>query len=362
MNYLLSNDRAAFEKVLPQTRKALDWSMEQIRAAASATDATAGLVAGPLNDITGPGYWAFNQAYLYAGIAEMAKALQRYGDPRAAEYDQFARTYLAATERGMKKASVQSSLVQLRDHTWVPFVPSNAAFPGRNFTQWYPSDVDTGPTHLLRLGALPATGTLGEALLNDQEDNLFLHGWGLANEPVYNQQATAYLIRDDVKATIRAFYSLMAGGFSQGAYEPVEHRWRWGQYFGPPSTDGAWFELYRNMLVREVDDHTLFLAQATPRAWMQDGKNISVTNAPSKFGKVSFTLQSHANDRKIEATVQLQGTQPHTTILLRLRHPLGASLRSVTVNGQPWQDFDTKEERLRIPNAGRETYSIVALY
>ncbi len=361
-NYLLSNDRASFEKVLPETLKALDWSMAQIRAASSAHDSTAGLVAGPLNDITGPGYWAFNQAYLYAGIAELAKALERYGNPRAAECRQFAQTYLDAINRGISKASVQSPLVQLRDHTWVPFVPSNAAFPGRNFEQWYPSDVDTGPTHLLRLRALPVTGTLANSLLNDQEDNLFLHGWGLANEPVYNQQATAYLMRDDVKATIRAFYSLMAGGFSQGAYEPVEHRWRWGQYFGPPSTDGAWFELYRNMLVREVDDHTLLLSQAPPRAWMQDGKEISVKNAPTWFGKVSFNIKSHANDGKIEATVQLQGSQPHTTILLRLRHPQGAQLRSVTVNGKPWQDFDAKEEWLRIPDAGQEAYSVVAAY
>jgi hypothetical protein len=179
-----------------------------------------------------------------------------------------AQRYRAAIEHGISLASVQSPLVQLRDHTWIPYVPSNASEPGRNFQMWYPSDVDTGATHLLRLKALPAQGELANSLLNDQEDNLFLHGWGLANEPVYNQQATAYLIRDDVKASINAFYSLMAGGFSHSVYEPVEHRWRWGQYFGPPSTDGAWFELYRNILVREADDHTLFLAQSTPRAWL----------------------------------------------------------------------------------------------
>ena len=86
----------------------------------------------------------------------------------------------------------------------------------------------TGATHLLRLKAVPADGLMAESLLNDHEDNLYLHGWGLANEPVYNQQATAYLLRDDAKATINVFYSMMAGGFSQGVYEPVEHRWRWG--------------------------------------------------------------------------------------------------------------------------------------
>jgi hypothetical protein len=361
-NYLLSNDRGSFEKALPDTLKALDWSMTQIREASSSPGATRGLVAGPLNDITGAGYWAFNQAYLYAGIEQLGKALERYGSPRASECLQFAQTYRAAIERAVGMASVQSPLVQLRDHTWVPYVPSNAALPGRNFAQWYPSDVDTGATHLLRLDAVSAKGALADALLNDQEDNLFLHGWGLANEPVYNQQATAYLVRDDAKAVIRAFYSLMAGGFSQGAYEPVEHRWRWGQYFGPPSTDGAWFELYRNMLVREVDDHTLLLSQASPRAWMEDGKEISVKDAPSWFGKVSMQIKSHVSEHRIDASFHLADGQPHTTVLLRLRHPAGAPMRSVTVNGKPWQDFDPKAEWVRIADAGDTTYSVIATY
>jgi hypothetical protein len=361
-DYLLSDDRKSFEALLPNTLKALDWSIAQIRDASSAPEPTHGLVEGPLNDITGSGYWAFNQAYLYAGVEMMGRALKRDGNPRADECLAVAQQYRAAIEYAMSKASVQSPLVQLRDHTWIPYVPSDAAYPGRNLGQWYPSDVDTGATHLLRLKALPSQGELAESLLNDQEDNLFLHGWGLANEPVYNQQATAYLFRDDVKATIKAFYSLMAGGFSQGAFEPVEHRWRWGQYFGPPSTDGAWFELYRNMLVREADDHTLLLAQATPRAWMEDCKHIAVKNAPTWFGDISFEIRSSANSGKIEATIQLEGRQSGTTVLLRLRHPESKQIRQVTIDGKPWNDFDAQKEWIRIPNASRDRYSIVASY
>jgi hypothetical protein len=361
-DYLLSDDRKSFDALLPDTLKALDWSIAQIQSASTASGPTRGLVIGPLNDLTGTGYWAFNQAYLYAGIELMGQALERYGSPRAAECLKVAHEYRAAVEHGIGVASVQSPLVQLRDHTWTPYVPSNASEPGRNFQLWYPSDVDTGATHLLRLKALPAEGELADALLNDQEDNLFLHGWGLANEPVYNQQATAYLFRDDVKPTIKAFYSLMAGGFSHGVFEPVEHRWRWGQYFGPPSTDGAWFELYRNMLLREEDDHTLLLAQATPRAWLEDGKRISVKNAPTWFGNTSFEVQSSASKEMIAATLQLEARKPGTTILLRLRHPQGKLMRHVTINGKSWQDFDPQKEWVRIPNVSQQQYSIVAAY
>ena len=361
-DYLLSGDRKSFEALLPDTLKALDWTLEELRGTSSAPGVTQGLVAGELNDLTGQGYWAFNQAYLYAGLELLGKALARYGSPRAEECLKVASEYQTAIEHGFSVASVESPLVQLRDHTWIPYVPSNATIPGRDYQLWYPSDVDTGATHLLRLRAVPAEGLLADSLLNDQEDNLFMHGWGLANEPVYSQQASAYLDRDDVKATIRAFYSLMAGGFSQGVYEPVEHRWRWGQYFGPPSTDGAWFELYRNMLVRESDDHTLFLMQATPRAWLEDGKHIAVKNAPTWFGDVSFEVQSAANSGSIRATLDFDGREQGTSVVLRLRHPQGKPMKRVSVNGRPWQDFDPQKEWVRIPDAGSGSYEVVVSY
>ncbi len=360
-NYLLSNDRKTFEALLPDTYKALDWTLAETRSASSSTGVTQGLVEGPLNDLTGDGYWAFNQAYLYAGLELMGKALARYGSPRAQKCFQAAGEYRAAIERGFSAASVQSPLVELRDHTWIPYVPSNATVPGRNYQLWYPSDVDTGATHLIRLEAVPADGLIAESLLNDHEDNLFLHGWGLANEPVYDQQATAYLLRDDVKAVIKAFYSMMAGGFSHGVYEPVEHWWRWGQYFGPPSTDGAWFELYRNMLVRESDDHTLILMQATPRAWLEDGKRIAVHNAPTWFGDVSCQVQSSAASGSIRATVELDGRLAANRVLLRIRHPQGKPIKGVTLNGKEWKDFDVQQEWVSLPPAGGK-YDLILRY
>lgn len=361
-NFLLSGDRDSFEKLLPATLKALDWSIEQLRGASAAAGPTEGLVAGFLNDATGNGYWAFNQAYLYAGLDLMGKALARAGHPRAQECLETARAFRSTVERGFRRASVMSPLAQLRDHTWIPYVPCEASSFGRIFEQWYPTDVDTGAVHLLRLQAIPAGSDLGDSLLNDHEDNLFLKGWGMANEPVYNQQATAYLLRDDAKAAIRSFYSYMASAFSHSVFEPVEHRWRWPQYYGPPSTDGAWLELYRNMLVREADSDTLLLGQAAPRAWLEDGKKIEVKDAPSWFGNVSYEIRSRAAKGSIEASVQLDGREPPRTVLLRLRHPEGRRMAQVTVNGKDWRDFDAEKEWIRIPGGAGRSWSVVARY
>ncbi len=228
--------------------------------------------------------------------------------------------------------------------------------------QWYPTDVDCGAVHLLRLKALPSLGPLADCLLHDHEDNLFLKGWGMANEPVYNQQATAYLLRDDPKAAIRAFYSMMACAFSQSAFEPVEHRWTWGQYFGPPSTDGTWFELYRHMLIHERDDDSLLLFQAVPRKWLEDGQRIDIQRAPTYFGKLSANVQSQAASGEIRAEVDTQFSHNPKTLLVRFRHPQGRPIRSATVNGEDWTQIDREKEWVMIANPTQPHYSIVVRY
>ncbi|MCL4783789.1 MAG: hypothetical protein KJZ70_12205 [Bryobacterales bacterium] len=361
-NFLLSEDRAAFDRVLPQSIKALDWCMAQVQAAERLDEPTKGLVFAPLNDLTGDGDWAFNQAYLYAGLEIFGTALQKFGDPRGVEARAAAKRLAEAVDRGFRIASAKSPVVQLRDHTWVPYVPSEANTFGRLMDDWYPTDIDTGAVHLLRLKAVKPDCDLADWLLNDHEDNLFYRGWGIANEPVYNQHATAYLMRDDVKAVIRTFYSYMASAFSHTALEPLEHRFTHGQYFGPPSTDGAWFELYRNMLIHERDDDSLLLAGFAPRRWLEDGKRIEVRNAPTRFGPLSMTLRNAAAGKQLEANVEMSGRARPSSLLVRFRHPQGKPIRSVTVNGRNWSDFDAAKDWVRIAAPSERSYAIVASY
>jgi hypothetical protein len=361
-NYLLSRDRALLDPLLPPSLKALDWCLEELRRAAEREGPARGLVSAPLNDGTGEGLWAFNQAYMYAGLELFGRVLEEIGHPRAREARAAAGSLRAAIERGFGAASARSPLVQLRDHTWTPYVPCEALTPRRILEQWYPTDVDTGAAHLLRLDALAPDGPLADALLHDHEDNLYLKGWGMANEPVYHQQGAAYLRRDDAKAAIRTFYSYMASAFSHSVFEPVEHRWTHGQYFGPPSTDGAWFELYRNMLVRETEDGSLLLGQATPRKWLEEGKKIEVTDAPTWYGKLTMTIESRAKAGEIAATVAWAGPRRPRALLVRLRHPEAARIRSVTVNGQAWKDFEPDQEWIRISSPDQGRYSFAATY
>jgi len=316
---LLSHDRTGMETILPPTLRALDWCLAEMKRSSSGESPARGLILAPLNDLSHePRAWAFNQAYMFAGLDLFGKLLRQLNHPRATECLVAAQSLREAIARNFGNASLRSPVAQLRDHTWIPYVPCDALTPRRLFEQWYPTDVDTGALHLSRLHALDPAGLLTTCLLNDHEDNLFLNGWGMANEPVYNQQATAYLLRDDPEAAIRAFYSYMACAFSHSVLEPVEHRWGWGQFFGPPSTDGAWFELYRNMLIHELDNDTLILGQATPRAWFKDGDKIRIERAPTYYGPISWTMDSHAGTGSIAATLDLSGENWPQELLVRL--------------------------------------------
>ena len=348
-NFLLSGNKEQFEQLLPNSLKTLDWCLAQVAKANEGANKT-GLILGALNDLTNAEReWAFNQAYYVGGLETFAKALSAFNHPRAGEVRDVAAKMKIAVVNEFARSSVKSPVVQLEDGTWINYVPTDALTHRRIMDQWYPTDVDTGPLHLTRLGVIDARSWLTTAMLHDHEDNLFFKNQGAANEPVYVQQATAYLLRDEPKAVIRAFYSLMACGFSHEQFTSLEHRWAWGQYYGPPSTDGAWFEIYRRMLINEFGNDTLMIGQAIPRDWLANGKKIEVKNAPTYFGEVSFSIEGLNQDNEIKAMVEVPDRNAPQQLLVRFRHPLEKQIKSVMVNGKRWKNFDVKKEYVSIP-------------
>jgi hypothetical protein len=68
-------------------------------------------------------------------------------------------------------------------------------------------------------------------------------------------------------------------------------------------TPHGWFaaeyvQLLRNMLVREHGDG-IALMSALSRAWLEPGESVSVRDAPTTFGKVSFTLRSRRGGARL---------------------------------------------------------------
>ena len=111
--------------------------------------------------------------------------------------------------------------------------------------------------------------------------------------------------------------------------------------------EAAFLVRFRSMLIME-DGPALWLARGTPRRWFEQGKKISVKNAPTHFGTLAYEIVSDVDHGKINAIVEMPSRNPPKSVLLRLRHPKSLPMKSVTVNGNPWTDFDPVKETVRL--------------
>jgi len=69
-----------------------------------------------------------------------------------------------------------------------------------------------------------------------------------------------------------------------------------------------------------------------------------VQNAPSAFGTVGYEINSDVDNGKIHAAVELPARKQPQAVLLRLRHPTAAPIRSLTVNGKNWTKVKADKE------------------
>ena len=234
-------------------------------------------------------------------------------------------------------------------------------------------------------GSAQAQATLQYAYQHGSRFLGMLRARDSAVDNVYGVEQTNFLAdNDQADQLVLSLYGKLAAGMTRGTFVsgesdnlgPIATKWPLqagvctpGQPCTPPSAADGWTpdEYYRamyqapnsanntmfldtlhQMLVHEVDTQSpsadtptgLQLAFATPRAWLADGKTISVENAPTAFGKLSYTIHSQLAAHLVTASVSVPSSTP-SSLQLRLRVPDGTSPVAVLVNGRPWSKVDT---------------------
>jgi hypothetical protein len=121
----------------------------------------------------------------------------------------------------------------------------------------------------------------------------------------------------------------------------------WFNVYDKQQNRGAFLSNFRNLLVTEIGD-TLWLARATPRAWLEQGRKISVKNAPTYFGTIAYEIVSDVDNGKINATVEMSSRKAPREVILRFRHPKSAPIKGVTVNGKSWTGFNKDKETITL--------------
>ena len=318
-------------------------------------------------------YGLHSQAVVWDGLRSMASVWGVTGHPELARQ---ARKVAAKLGVGLRTA-VRESQKRLRDGTlFIPVrlydhePPYGVLTATRNGSYWnlvMPYALASG---LFRPHGLQATGVLSYMLAHGSRILGLVRA--IANplyrkarfptsgtDQVYGVNVARFLAdNDQAEQLVLSLYGQLAAGMTPGTFVSGEGATiapLRGQYFRtmylPPNSAGnaAFLETLRLMLVHETRDATgaprgLELAFATPRPWLESGKQIDVKSAPTSFGPISYTIDAAVGT--VSVSLEVPRSAALRSVRLRLRLPAGARMTGITIDGTPFRRFDPKTETI----------------
>jgi hypothetical protein len=309
------------------------------------------------------------EAYYWASIETLAAVLKAVDPPAGAKLAAEAEAYRKDLRAAVERSIALSPVVPVRDGTYHSVIPFACYVRGVANGAWgwrrdgsrehvgplYWDTVQSAAALVSPAGLLPPTDVRVQGYLDVLEDRLLLENvyvgqrakgdWFMAGwqyQGGLERTANVHLAGDDIPVFLRSFLNGYAIDIlPNDGYIFNEHA-----VHGPPDKifeEAAFLERFRDLLVME-DGRDLWLARATPRVWLEQGKRISVKDAPTHFGKVSYEIISDVDHGAIRAKVNLPVRSTPHRVILRLRCPAGRVIRSVTVNGSRWTAFDKDKE------------------
>jgi hypothetical protein len=378
--FFLTGDREWFARNRPRIQAAADWIIRQRRLYLKDVPDREKLEVAGLQppQVLGDSYlgkscwrwYLINDAFSIQGLRRFADALAELDPPAARKYRDEADAYAKDLLRVVNREASLAPVRPVRDGTYRRVIPASAYSQGSMVREFF----GTYSLADVEMGALPLADAPGVLDVSDPrigshldvveellrpagkagpiaKDDHWFYG-GVVGLAKYSYISTIHLRRDDVPCFLRhwmvnyAGYVQSHGGFTEG-YQPGSYGSGSGRPGGDLGSTGWFVESFRNTLVMEEGD-SLWLAKATPRAWLEQGKKISVKNAPTYFGMLAYEIISDVDNGTISATVEMPSRKPPKEVVLRFRHPKTAPIKSVTVNGKPWTEFNKDKETITL--------------
>jgi hypothetical protein len=310
------------------------------------------------------------EGYYWAAVSRLAATLSVI-DPAAgaklqAEAEAYGRDLRAAVDRSI----ALSPVVPVRDGTFHSVIPFACCVRGLGTGAWgwrrdgsgehvgplYWETVQSAAALISPARLLSPDDVRVQGYLDVLEDRLLLENprvgqrdWFLAGwqyQAGLERTSNLYLAGDDIPCFLRS----LLNGYAIDILPDQGYVFNEHATHGPPDKifeEAAFLERFRGLLVWE-DGSNLWLARATPRAWLEQGRKISVKNAPTHFGTVDFAIVSDADHGRITATLTMPSRPAARQVWLRLRHPKITPIRGVTVNGHDYLDFDPGREAVKL--------------
>ena len=199
----------------------------------------------------------------------------------------------------------------------------------------------------LKLGVLAGAGNT--VANGDQLETFTIHGFGYG-----------LLSADLVEPFLLQYFALSAHAYTRGTWIAPESSYIDRNLVSPSFCAPAGLVAPLNMkymlLFEEPVSHTLWVGKALPRLWLTQNQRVSVSDAPTAYGRVAFEYISSISALGSVSIGVLwpthSGRTPKGGIRVRVRVPLLGSrqiqpIRSVRLaDGRAWNGFNVSEESL----------------
>jgi hypothetical protein len=118
--------------------------------------------------------------------------------------------------------------------------------------------------------------------------------------------------------------------------------------------------LVRWMLVLEdSDEDRIYFGKGLPREWVASGKEIRIEGAPTRFGRVSFSMAADRGAKKVNAKIDLGKAGGVKEVHVKLRMPSANAVRSVTVNGRVVELSGGSRDTVIFSTGGARRFEVV---
>ena len=354
--YRLSRDASYIVQATPVLKRYLDTLARQVAAKGRALLPRERYA----SDLPDTVYALDSQAIVWQGLREMAAVWQQSGYHGLA---QKSRRLAHRLGEGLR-AAVRASSKRLRDGSlFIPVklldreAPYDALTSSRAGSYW-----NLVIPYALASGLLPprgaqATGVL-RYLLNHGSRLLGLVRFSLngsdryattltGSDEVYGLDVARFLADNDQPGQLGlSLYGQLGAGMTpdtfisgESATIPSARRSFYRQMYLPPNSvsNATFLETLRLLLIHETqaqsgDPQGLELGYATPRSWLEPGRQIIVRNAPTSFGRLSFSIESTKDS--VHVTINVPTATRPPVLKLRLRLPAGNRILAVALGGR----------------------------
>lgn len=288
----------------------------------------------------------------YIGIKRAAEVLSAISDIRAFRIAAEAADYLKDITESLDTSFAEAPVVPLGNGAWCPSMPVWTETAGSICLQvsggaWFSHgsavsrDTLVSTQYLLLDEVIEPRHVYADFILNCLADNFFRQNTCFS-QPYYSPHPWANLMRGEVKAFLKEFYTNMSSLADRETYTFWEHYF----YASPHKThEEGWFLMRSRWILYLEADDTLKILPGIPRAWLENGREIHLHGVACYFGKLHVDAISDIANGKIAVRVRVDGELGRLPRKLAVRVPHPQGMKAVSVSAG---SYDPNEEAVMI--------------